>query len=202
MPVDILWFINRAYCRLIARDSVYGKGIVRRKLLKTIPDLFDYHSVLYIGARASHFSFGLDFQKSGYEITVVEVFEKNAAYLRSLPWVHAIIEDDIRRVQLHRRYDVIFWWHGPEHVLESEASLVLRALPSFANEIVVVGCPLGYYEQGPIDGNTWEIHSSHLSRQFFLELGYQCSTVGPAHRGGNITAWWRKNAEAAHTLIY
>lgn len=167
---------------------------------RCVPDLFsgDYSSVLYVGAnqRRQHF---LDrFEGSGYDrIVLLEAFEPNYRFLKEklepggsgayrVVWGRA---QEIERLRLGV-FDVVFFWHGPEHLRKREIPPTLRGLEAACRRVMVCGMPFGFYEQGPEYGNPFETHQSHVYPAFMEALGYRTETLGERDQvGSNITAW-------------
>ena len=160
-------------------------------LARLAPDLFDYTSVLYIGARSNRFHFGKDFAKKDYEITVMEAYKPNVEALLGVPFVQEVIEADVRQVHelTLKSFDVIFWWHGPEHVTHDE---LLRTIPHLENlciKILVLGCPWRKYAQGAVGGNPFERHLEDYDYDVFESLGFEVECLGERDKGGsNITS--------------
>ena len=165
---------------------------------RCIPDLFNgsYSSVLYVGAnqRRQHF---LDrFEEAGYRrIVVLEAFDKNYQFLKEKFKANHAYRVVWGRVQEIERFeigsvDVVFFWHGPEHLAQHEISPTLGRLEAVCNHVMVCGMPYGFYEQGPEYGNPFETHRFHIYPEFLEKLGYQTETLGERdQRGSNITAW-------------
>ncbi len=158
-------------------------------LKRLIPDLFDYKTVLYVGARADRIDYIPEFAQVECKITVVEVHPPNAQHLRTLPYIQEVILADISFFQTKNKYDIVFWWHGPEHVEYSLLGAVLDNLESMAKKAVVCGCPWGKVPQGPLQDNPYEEHVSFLDYPFFEERGYVTECLGNQHlTRSNITA--------------
>lgn len=163
-------------------------------LTRLIPDLFQYKTILYIGARDDRFDYGVEFANANYEITVIEAFLLNAYQLQKIPWIYDVIEQDIRKFESSKKYDIVFWWHGPEHIEESELPYILSKLENITNIATVLGCPWGDFAQGPLYNNPFEIHRSSLDYPIFEKLGYTVEClVGKNIHGSNITSVKRKN---------
>ena len=158
-----------------------------------------YSSVLYVGANKNRQHFLDLFAASGYErIVVLEAFEENYLHLRErferqqggAPYrvVHGRAQD-VSTLGLGS-FDVVFFWHGPEHLPHPEVAPTLGALERVAKKVVVCGMPFGLYEQGAEYGNPFEVHRSHLTPEFIESLGYVVDTLGARDReGSNLTAW-------------
>jgi hypothetical protein len=134
--------------------------------------------VLYVGARTNRFDFGEEFRKAGSEVTILEIFQKNVEHLRTIPWLKEVIHGDVRDFQTDQRFDVVFWWHGPEHLEQEEIQPALERLEAICDRLMVIGCPWGHAEQHDIFGNPHEEHLSHLDYPLFENLGYQVECIG------------------------
>tara|TARA_R100001244_G_C5152282_1_gene129838 strand:- start:214 stop:744 length:531 start_codon:yes stop_codon:yes gene_type:complete len=169
---------------------VYEQDICRTKSLKRlIPDLYNYKSVLYIGARTDRMHYGEEFKESNYLIDILEVFAPNVSYLKTISWVEEVHCGDVRTFSTDKKYDIIFWWHGPEHIQEEELASTLTLLEGNAKVAVVLGCPWGNYPQGHLHSNPNEEHVSHYNYQVFEDLGYTVECLGEKDvAGSNITS--------------
>ena len=165
---------------------------------RNLPELFGttYNSVLYVGANQRRQHFVSDFEAAGYErIVILEAFQANYEFLRkkfaSSP-PYEVIHGDVRNAEevANGTYDVVFFWHGPEHLHSDEIGPVLAKLERMAGKVIVLGMPHGRYDQGPEYGNPYEEHLAAIYPQFLEDLGYSCETLMEAdQRGSNITAW-------------
>ena len=147
--------------KYIGLDLIYQLGcqallkLMRIKQLKdSIPDIWSYRTVLYVGARTGRIDFGRQFRRNGYEIDILDIFEPNVAFLRTIPWTNEVIHGDVREVDdiIDTTYDVVFWWHGPEHIERYELESTLLKLENVASNLVVCACPWGIFEQGNFMG--------------------------------------------------
>ena len=158
---------------------IYIREKRREKLFSMCPDIFNFKSVLYIGAKYNRSDFLEDFQKNGYNITVLEIYKPNVEHLRTLPQINEVIEGDVCNFFTDKKFDVIFWWHGPEHIKEENLAMTLKKLESFANNYVVLGCPWGKAVQGVgSDGNPFEEHVSFFNMGYFERFGYKTDYSG------------------------
>ena len=148
---------------------------------RNIPELFSgvYKTVLYIGARTDRFDFSEQFTGSGYTIDVLEVWDENVTYLKTLKQINDIIHCDVRNCEhsVRKRYDVVFWWHGPEHIHKNELKDTLVKLENIAQKLVILGCPFGYRPQVALGGNPYEVHKASLYPRDFHQLGYNTETI-------------------------
>jgi hypothetical protein len=145
----------------------------RNSIIHLVPGVFkgEYKTVLNIGANAGRFSFGEDFRAAGYEITVLELYQVNVDSLKKLGWVKNAFCGDIRTFTTQEKYDVIFWWHGPEHVYEKELPPILQNLEKMCSKVVILGCPWGLSTADPT-------HISHYDYGTFEKLGYTVDCLG------------------------
>ena len=159
-------------------------------LARMIPELFTgkYKSVLYIGARINRCDYLHQFRQSGYVIDIVEVFEPNACYYSAMEWIRQVYNIDIKDYIPATPYDVIFWWHGPEHVSTDDLPAILWNLEKSC-KIIILGCPWGIFDLKPDYGNSHEEHISHLDYKFFEDRGYTTECLGEKDvPGSNITS--------------
>jgi len=167
----------------------------KKQVEKNIPDIWKYKTVLYIGARRYRRDFTNQFKQKGYRIDILEVFDKNLQSLKKLKFINKLIKGDVREVDklIDQEYDVIFWWHGPEHIHKNELKDTLNKLKKISNKLVVCGCPYGKYEQGVVYGNVWEKHLSYLEPANFKKSSFQVDVLGKKDSlGSNILSWWRR----------
>ncbi len=162
------------------------------QLIGAVPDLFDSESILYIGAHEGRIQFGDLIQERGMRVDILEIWNPNVEHLRTVSWFNRVIEGDVRDVERYvdRRYDVVFWWHGPEHIEKRHLLTTLKSLEAIAKRWVVLGCPWGRYPQGEEYGNPYEVHRSAFYKRDFQRYGYRVSTIGqPDVPGSNLMAW-------------
>lgn len=170
-----------------------------RQLLRAMPDILNYRTIFYIGiSQVREEMFNL-FVKKNYETTIMEAWQPNVEALR--PRFPKIIQGDIRdlnALKLLPRFDIVMWWHGPEHVEERELPEILTWLHAKAKRYVIVACPWGVYKQGEVKGNPYEKHLSFLYPEFFQNLNWKTSVIGERDvRGSNLIAW-KRNYEKTH----
>jgi len=118
----------------------------------------------------------------------LEAFKHNVEHYKSLGWVDEIIHKDVRNFKSIKKYDVIFWWHGPEHIEKSEIKKTLKNLEKITRKIIVLGCPLGNVMQQGSYGNKFEKHLSFFEVGYFENLGYKTYYIGRRNTLSNITA--------------
>ena len=168
------------------------------QMLGNLPDLFNgssYRTVLYVGANKRRQYFLDWFERAGYvQIVVLEAFEENAEFLKAeidaRMMAIEVVHGDVRDAsKIPGKFDVAFFWHGPEHLRKEEIKLTLKNLET-ASKVVVLGCPHGVYRQGAEYGNPYEEHLSAIYPQLLEELGYETDVMGMAdEQSSNILAW-------------
>ena len=174
----------------------YKTRAKKRKLqIAKIPNVYAYDTLLYIGASPSRFELIDEFYYANYEIDVLEIFEPNVQALEVMNrrWkiFNKIMLGDVRRIEeiLQHQYDVIVFWHGPEHLGLLDFVPTMRKLENFAKHLLICGCPWGDYPQGAVKGNVHEKHACSLFPEDFQKLGFKTSTLRQPGRGSNLLAW-------------
>lgn len=158
-------------------------------LQKGPKEILQPRTCLNVGAWPGGTAFFPELWSAGWVIDVVEVFPK---YVKALtPEVTAnggkIYTADIREWDPGKSWDLVLWWHGPEHMHKDSAERVIEKLSKIYRRWFVVGVPNGYYKQPPIDGNPQQEHVSHYSPDWFRVRGFCVETD---RRG--IIAWRAK----------
>lgn len=167
----------------------------RNQLLTCIPTILDYKSLLYIGAKKSRIRMIDLFITANYIIDIIEIWPLNIEGLKDFEGIRTIIKGDVRNVSEMNlaSYDVVMWFHGPEHVQEKELYKILDDLKKISKKLIVTACPWGIYKQGKARGNIHEQHLSYLYPEFFKELGWEINTVGREDvKGSNLLAWQKQ----------
>ena len=162
------------------------------QLLKAIPDVLDYKSMLYIGINQVREEMLHLFKERDYDITILEAWKSNVDALKS-KYPNIIWADvrDLDKIKFLPRFDIVMWWHGPEHIKERELPKILIELRMKALLYIIIACPWGIYEQGNCS-NPYEEHLAYLYPEFFKELGWQTDTIGKEDvKGSNLLAWKR-----------
>jgi len=109
---------------------------------------------------------------------------------------YKVVEGDVRQADDYfqpESFDLVIWWHGPEHVPLEQLRVTFEKLKKIARRCIVVGCPWGHYSRRAFGGNPFEVHHCHLDTGFFEDMGFKTATVGRRNKhGSHITAWWDK----------
>lgn len=147
-------------------------------------------SVLQVGAKNKHggvhewqkmFSI---FAKYGYtNFDVLEIWEQNLKGLNGR-YLNKKILGDVRNIcsLVNNEHDVIFWWHGPEHITREDFIKLQDSFNKFKDTIIVIGCPWGEFLQGEVGGNLYEKHLYHWQPEEIEELGYDVYTTNYKNR--------------------
>lgn len=167
-----------------------------KSVLDNVPGIENGHgkTMLYVGAnRYRAYLFNM-FRGFGYEIDILEIFHENVEIIKkSGRWdFNEIIEGDIRKIKQLKDYDVICWWHGPEHV-EKEEFLNLVEVFDKKFDIIIVGGPLNdTIGQGPEYGNVHETHLWVIQLEDLVNVGFD-TVVVKRKNTDHVTAWKRGN---------
>ena len=130
-------------------------------------------------------------QANGILPYVLEVFEPNRRALREygIPNVIAGDVSEIDSIFGPSSFDVVLWWHGPEHVEKSVAIQTIEKLKGCTRQMLIVGCPKGFEPQTTVGGNDHERHVSAWERSDFEKQGMETIVVHDGRAFLHITAW-------------
>lgn len=149
--------------------------------------------ILYVGG---HLRYGRNlqitgyFRNAGYQIDVIEIFPDNIAQLANVKWIKKLIEGDIRLFDPYAPYDLVVFWHGPEHLPKDEVPKLLDKMKTYA-KAVIFATPNGFYDQGDEYGNPYERHASTWYVEDFMKLDMVATAIGNHdEQNGNIIALW------------
>ncbi|HUW11696.1 MAG TPA: hypothetical protein VM537_18340 [Anaerolineae bacterium] len=156
------------------------------------PEIFGKGTLLYVGASPRRSQFLPQLLAAGRDVTLLEIWPANAEHFRGWPGVQVVCGDVCAVEGLilpEERYDVAFWWHGPEHIPGSDLHRAMAGLERRARQ-VVVGCPWGVSRQATVDGNPHQQHVTTLHPENFVALGYRVNIIGKVNSGSrsNILA--------------
>jgi hypothetical protein len=177
----------------------------REQLLRSIPDVGDYRSLLYIGANVERMEMLDLFIEKGYRIDILEAWPENLAGL--VEWavsngvtIQHFIEGDVRTFDREKAYDVVMWWHGPEHVTKEELPNVLHRLELAARHLVVLACPSGLSPQDEVYGNPFERHSATLYATDMRDFNYKINILGKTDKPNSNLISWKRVSFRVNTL--
>ena len=162
---------------------------------RRIPELWQGGTCLYVGASVNRAQLLEPLWQAGHEVTLLEIWPANCDHYRGNPKVAHVVEGDVRTVDAlelpHEQYDVVVWWHGPEHVELGELEQTIRALEARARHLVVLASPWGRWEQGEYGGNPHEEHVTEMQVTDYASLGYTVAPFGEQDNEdtGRLLAW-------------
>lgn len=172
--------------------------VQRAKTLADVePLLKGMKSMLHIGEqlRAGWEFWPEWFRARGIEhIDVIEVYPPHVKNIRMVGgWRHVYMAD-VRKpdCDILDPVDVVFWWHGPEHVLHEEFDPAIRTiLRTWKPKLIIVGCPWGRHgNKSFVFENKAAYHVSTWYPHEFNQMGWRTVTDGPKDvPSGHITAW-------------
>lgn len=191
--------MNKRQARKAFKTKYGSRGGSLVELMK----LLEFDSALYIGAssRIKNKKQGTRLIKTYFAdrlqaqcdyVDLLEVWPANIEGLKGEPPFRKLILGNGKTVADHvdQKYDLIFWWHGPEHIYDHEIASAVESMKRVCSKYIVFGCPWGVYEQDAVYGNPYEEHKSHLDPEFYEKLGFVTATVSQRnHKLGNITSW-------------
>jgi len=159
-----------------------------------IPEPFEKPgTLLYIGARLDACAWLTELADAGNEITLLEIWPKNARDFTGDPRLCNIVLGDVRALPISDGFDYVWWWHGPEHVEQKEFPHVIERLLAITHQLLAVAAPWGRYPQGVYQGNPTEQHYWSVYRPSLRRLGMETATDGRANTpGSEIVGWIRK----------
>jgi len=143
-----------------------------------VPDFCNYKNVLYIGIERYRCVFIQNFLAHDYEIDLLEIWKPHVEHYRKankvLGFFNDIYHGDVRDIDeiIHRRYEQILWFHGPEHLEKHELFSVFKKLHKMCTGLLAMACPYGESESPARGGNEHNRHYSALYPDFFREWGF------------------------------
>lgn len=159
------------------------------QIKRNIPSFItqEFNSLLYIGVAKTRFQLQEYLDDLNYTVTILEAHTPNLSqYLDK----YNVINADITKFETKDKWDVVMWWHGPEHIAKEELKPTLQKLERMANKLVILGCPWGLCLQGEYGGNPYQVHKNHIYPLDLLKLNYSVETIGKLDfPGSNLLAW-------------
>lgn len=149
-------------------------------------------SLLYVGVNSSRAFLFNELKECGYKIDILEISKVNVYDFmgRMFGTYNKLIQGDVCDIDtlVSQKYDVVFWWHGPEHIKKEMFEPTIRKIEAVGS-LIILGCPYGSSKQGPVDGNIHETHLWNVYPKYFKQLGYKTLTINRDVGGKHITAW-------------
>jgi hypothetical protein len=180
----------------VDRLTIPGKGFIPLLL----PEIAACKTCLYIGANARQFTLHPILRHC--KLTVLEIWKPYVDGLRIAKPEVEVIQGDVRSMPAcmeDRWWDLIVWWHGPEHILIPESVPLLDSksgrLPAIAKVGVLLGTTYGKTDDQPYDDNPYQFHVSGWSLPDFECLGYAAIPVEKNGKRIHIIAAWKREKE-------
>lgn len=151
--------------------------------------------ILSIGSRPNSNDYIVSwFIQQGYDTTILEIFEPYVKQLREkgLNVIHGDVRDAEKIFKGNSKFDVIIWWHGPEHIEKHIALTVTKTLKSLT-DCLIYATPYGIMESGAVDGNISNSHLSAFYPEDFIGMGmkeFHWSYEGVPN--AVIVAFWKR----------
>jgi hypothetical protein len=115
------------------------------------------------------------------EVLHLEIWAANLARGQQSRPEHLFLLGDVRQIPSLELglFDLIVWWHGPEHIYPQELVQAIRGLEQSLTEQghIILGSPDGWQAQTNDDGNQHNDHVSGPDTEFYQSLGYQVHRV-------------------------
>ena len=144
-----------------------GRTIAVKQLLPARP----LESVLYVGASAPRH----DYLELFPHADILEIDPESVSGMAT--FMNKVMQGDITTFVPEHHYDMIFWWHGPEHVTKELSVLTINRLKKYCN-MLIVGTPWGY---SPHPG-----HVSEWDVQDMVDLNMLVTTIGEKNQYGQV----------------
>ena len=165
------------------------------QLGEKVPELFEQPgTALYVGAQKKQHQCVAELKEAGYTIALLELIEKNCEYYDGKDLFDTIVCGDVREADQHfapNSFDVVLWWHGPEHVDREDVEPTVAKLEEIATELVILASPCGKTRK-----QAWSVKGqAHLCALYvddYLNMGFNTATFGEADRwrkGTQLLAW-------------
>lgn len=163
-----------------------------KQLIECIPDVYNYKSLLYVGADIHRCHMLKDFRNREQFIDIVEPFEANCNYYKGVNGINNVYQSTIQDFKPNTKYDIVLWWHGPEHMNENEYEKTFKHMETMANKYIIMGVPWGINKQDAIDNNDYEIHRTSTLPEHFEKYGYKTNSIGNKDTWYSNILIWKK----------
>lgn len=147
---------------------------------------------MYIGACARRSDYLFHFGQSERTV-VLEIWGPYCEELNKI-YEMKLVQGDVRAIPLKGRFELVFWWHGPEHLWSWDMKGAVAECERVCSGTVVIGCPWGSRPNKGRDNNPYQMHNSSHYPEEFWALGYKVATKGGIHEyvpDGGMIAWKR-----------
>lgn len=153
-------------------------------------DKFRYgKSVLQIGAAPKKHPGDWEVMFECFKLYGYDTFDllEIADYIKDFknPLLRNKIQGDVMNIKNHinQKYDVIFWWRGPEHLKKEDVNKIYPTLLKCANSLLVVGTPWGEMVEKPSYNNIYNAHLSHWTPKELEKIGFSVFACKPPFGG-------------------
>lgn len=191
MEVDTYFYTEEEIKNLYLIDKD-ARELAYKQVEETIPDLYNYKTCLYIGANLLRQWFVEKLKDHECEIDLVEIFKGNCDYLKGKGLFNNIYNADIFEFNIEKKYDVIFWCHGIEHIQKEKFPKFMDITKDKYNKLLLLNLPYGNYTQQALYNNLNEEHISAWDDKELQAFGFQTKTYGQIDNRGELIAWIRK----------
>lgn len=165
----------------------------RKHLVKALYGSKRFYRMLYVGsALRSPTDYRIIRQKTKW-IDCLEIWPPTIEFLKERKLYNRIILGDIAEYTDLDGYDIVVWWHGPEHMEMDRAKETIIRLRETA-PIVWLATPWGASPQGGVFDNPFNAHRSVWLPENFEECGYSTAVCGRVNgKGSQLVAWYPKD---------
>jgi len=164
-------------------------------------------NILYIGARPKRIQCVPELHEVGHSLTLLELIPRFAEEYRDTFFDEIIVGDvrDLQRI-MTTRYDVTFWWHGPEHLEWNESTEVIESIERLTNYLVVLASPYGK-TKFQLYNHPGQSHVSAWYPRDYTRMGYAVQVIGRKDAGlrhiySHVMGWkWLKSLPLPERII-
>lgn len=109
-----------------------------------------------------------------YEVTGVDMFQPYLDQAKKLGVYKRLIKADARKLPFQKdQFDVVLCLGMIEHLTKKEGVRLLKDMERIAKKKVIIWAPVGFYPQGEIDDNPFQVHECAWEPSEFKKLGYK-----------------------------
>ncbi len=162
------------------------------QLESNIKDMWDYESILYVGACKERFHFKDKIEENFKLVDIIEIDKDRCEYLKNnITFIDNVYNEDVRNIDKLNlnKYDVIMWSHGPEMIPREDFETTINKLIDITKYLIVLMCPWGEYKYKSTKGlKYWNMTALYPTD--FTQLGFNVSTILKMNEiGSNLIAW-------------
>ena len=138
--------------------------ISKDDFLKLIPELWTGGTCLYVGAKPARREMAETMKEIGFAVDAIEAWPNHYFGLTDWNKKNQVFRDIFLGNVLYaerivrRTYDVVMWWHGPEHVAKEALPDFLATIQRICRGTIIMAFPHGDFEQSPLEGNPMDAH--------------------------------------------